>query len=113
MEQKDKTIAGKDETIEALTKERNDATAQLSTLNAQLSELKAANEKLTKQVDSLKAEVKELSEKETPMVNAESGVPAGNGTGEAPKEAKKCRITSDMSYEEIRAVKKAEREAKK
>ena len=62
-------------------------------------------------MDALKAEVKELSEKPTPMATAESGVPAGNGTGDAPSESRQRRITSDMSYEEILAFKRAQREA--
>ena len=64
----------------------------------------ATIETLKKQVADLKAEVKELAGKPAPMTNADSGIPADNGTGEAPKQ--KQRITSDMSYEEIRALKK-------
>lgn len=80
-------------------------------ISSRLSEKDAAIEKLKKQVDALKAEVKELSEKPTPMATAESGVPAGNGTGDAPSESRQRRITSDMSYEEILAFKRAQREA--
>ena len=80
-------------------------------ISSRLSEKDAAIEKLKKQVDALKAEVKELSEKPTPMATAESGVPAGNGTGDAPSESRQHRITSDMSYEEILAFKRAQREA--
>lgn len=108
---RDQQIADDVKTIETLTAEKEELNTQLSTLNSQLSEKDAAIaekdstiEKLTKQVNDLKAEVKELSEKPTPMVSAESGVPADNGTGEAPKQ--KPRIKSGMSYEEIRAMQK-------
>ena len=43
------------------------------------------------------------------MVDAGAGIPQDNGTGEAPKQKK--RITRNMSYEEIRAAKEAERQA--
>ena len=94
--------------------------SQLSTLNSQLSERdKSIEEKdalidqLKKQNAELKAEVKELSGKPAPMTDGAAGVPADNGTGEAPKGWQK-RITRNMSYKEIRAAKKkAKEEAKK
>jgi hypothetical protein len=46
------------------------------------------------------------------MTDEKSGIPADNGTGEAPKGYQK-RITRDMSYEEIRAAKKKAREEAK
>ena len=62
-------------------------------------------QKLQAQVDSLKAEVKELSEKPAPMVDAGAGIPAGNGTGDAPQQ-KGSRIKRGMSYEQIREAMK-------
>ena len=62
-------------------------------------------QKLQAQVDSLKAEVKELSEKPAPMVDAGAGIPAGNGTGDAPQQ-KVSRIKRGMSYEQIREAMK-------
>ena len=67
----------------------------------------ATIEKLHKQVKELQGEVKELSEKPAPMVDAGAGIPQDNGTGEAPK--KQERITSDMSYEEIQEFEKRKR----
>jgi Tfp pilus assembly protein FimV len=62
-------------------------------------------QKLQAQVDSLKAEVKELSEKPAPMVDAGAGIPAGNGTGDAPQQ-KGSRIKRGMSYKQIREAMK-------
>lgn len=105
-------VSERDKTIEenaAVIAERDKTIAEhVATIAAK----DATIEKLTKQVADLRSEVKELSEKPTPMVTAESGVPADNGTGEAPK-TEKPRITSDMSYEEILAFKRAQREAAK
>ncbi|MBQ8713003.1 MAG: S49 family peptidase [Prevotella sp.] len=96
--EKDATIAEREKTIEAHV--------------ATITEKDTAIEALKKQVSDLKAEVKELSEKPAPMVNAESGIPADNGTGDAPQQ-QKPRITSDMTYEEIRAMKKKAAEGAK
>ena len=109
MEEKDKTIAALQGDMECIAEERDlkakDLTLAFQNLEEKdktIAELKAANEKLAKQVDDLKAEVKELSEKPTPMVTAESGVPSANGTGAEPKPEKQQRIKPGMSYEEIR-----------
>lgn len=133
IEQKDKEIASLKDTLatlngiaeerDAAVKERNDISASLekagldyaeqgkalTAAEAKVAEHVATIEKLTKQVTELKAEVKELSGQPTPMVDAASGIPADNGTGDAPKQKK--RITSGMSYEEIRALKEEERRA--
>ena len=65
--------------------------------------LKAQIENQKKTIDDLKAEVKELSEKPDPMVGAGAGIPAGNGTGDAPKQDASS-IKPGMTYEEIRAA---------
>ena len=105
------TIATKSEAFDTLQKafdEQGKTLAESQALvterDTTIAELKEANEKLTKQVAELKAEVKELSEKPAPMVDGQAGVPAGNGTGDAPKYegAVKSEISSDMSVEEIR-----------
>lgn len=90
-------VEERDKTIETLNAEKEN-------LNSQLSEKATAIEALQKKVASLQAEVKELSEKPTPMVDAQAGVPADNGTGEAPKENPHQRIKPGMTYEEIRAT---------
>lgn len=126
--ERDKTIASLNETLatlEGIAKERDNAVQDVLNISASLekagldyaeqgkalSDAKveiakhvATIETLKKQVADLKAEVKELAGKPAPMTNAESGIPSDNGTGDAPKQ--KQRITSDMSYEEIRALKK-------
>ena len=66
-------------------------------INAQKDEIEA----LKKQVKDLKAEVKELSGDPAPMVDENAGIPAGNGTGDAPKQ-KASRIQRGMSYQQIR-----------
>ena len=125
---RDQTIASLKETLATLTgiaeerdaavQERNEIEASLrkagldyaeqgkalSHAEVKIAEHVATIETLKKQVADLKAEVKELAGKPAPMTNADSGIPADNGTGETPKQ--KQRITSDMSYEEIRALKK-------
>ena len=64
-----------------------------------IAEKQAEIDTLKKQVADLNAEVKELSEKPAPMMDADAGVPAGNGTGEAPK-VKQSKFHRGMSYEE-------------
>lgn len=91
------TIAERDATIAARDKS--------------IEEKDALIDQLKKQVSDLKAEVKELAGKPAPMTDAAAGIPQDNGTGEAPKQKK--RITRDMSYEEIRAAKKAAAEEAK
>lgn len=95
------TIAERDVTIAARDKS--------------IEEKDALIDQLKKQVSDLKAEVKELAGKPAPMTDAAAGIPQDNGTGEAPKQTG-SGITSEMSYEEVRAqVKKAaaEKAAKK
>jgi len=81
--------------------------ATIAAKDAALTEKDASIEALQKKVADLQAEVKELSEKPAPMTNADAGVPAGNGTGEAPKVNQHQRVKAGMTYEEIRALKKA------
>ena len=137
--EKDKEIASLKETLATLTgiaeerdaavKERDDISASLekagldyaeqgkalTDAEAKIAEQVATIEKLTKQVADLKAEVKELSEKPAPMVDAQAGAPAGNGTGEAPKYegAVRSEVTADMSVEDIRAKLRAKDEKQK
>jgi len=95
------TIAERDATIAARDKS--------------IEEKDALIDQLKKQVSDLKTEVKELAGKPAPMTDAAAGIPQDNGTGEAPKQTG-SGITSEMSYEEVRAqVKKAaaEKAAKK
>ena len=106
-EERDAAIRERNDISASLEKAGEDYAEQnkaLAAAEAKVAEKDAAIEKLTKQVNDLKAEVKELSEKPTPMVSEESGIPANNGTGEAPKQ--KPRIQSGMSYEEIRKMQK-------
>ena len=118
------TLNGIAEERDAAIQERNDISASLekagldyaeqgkalTAAEAKIAEHVATIEKLNKQVKELQSEVKELSEKPAPMVDAGAGIPQDNGTGEAPK--KQERITSDMSYEEIQEFEKRKREKK-
>jgi len=83
--------------------------ATIAAKDAAIAAKDANIEALQKKVADLQAEVKELSEKPAPMTNADAGVPAGNGTGEAPKVNQHQRVKAGMTYEEIRAIKKAEK----
>jgi len=138
VEAKDKEIASLKESLatlqgiaderDAAVKERDDISASLEkagldyaeqhnalvAAEAKIAEHVATIEKLTKQVAELKAEVKELSEKPTPMITAESGIPTDNATGEAPNiGGVKSEVTSDMSVDEIRAKLRAKDEKAK
>lgn len=113
-EQANATLAERDKTIETLTAEKDEQgktiaehVATITAKDAKIAEHVATIEKLHKQVKELQGEVKELSEKPAPMVDAGAGIPQDNGTGEAPK--KQERITSDMSYEEIQEFEKRKR----
>ena len=88
-------IADRDKTIA-------EHVATIAAKDAALTEKDASIEALQKKVADLQAEVKELSEKPAPMANAGAGVPAGNGTGEAPKVNQHQRVKAGMTYEEIR-----------
>lgn len=83
--------------------------ATIAAKDAAIAAKNASIEALQKKVADLQAEVKELSEKPAPMTNGDAGVPAGNGTGEAPKVNQHQRVKAGMTYEEIRALKKAEK----
>lgn len=116
-DQANATLAERDKTIETLTAEVDEKgktiaehAATITAKDAKIAEHTATIEKLNKQVKELQSEVKELSEKPAPMVDAGAGIPQDNGTGEGPK--KQERITSDMSYEEIQEFKKRQREKK-
>ena len=114
--EKDATIA----TLEGITEERDEKAKELATALKNLEEkdktiagMQENLDKLTAELDAKKkalaekeAEIKELAGKPTPMTNAASGVPADNGTGEAPKVNKHQRIKPGMSYKEIRASQK-------
>lgn len=113
------TLNGIAEERDAAIQERNDISASLekagldyaeqgkalTAAEAKIAEHVATIEKLNKQVKELQSEVKELSEKPAPMVDAGAGIPQDNGTGEAPKTQQK-RVKRNMSYEEIREAMK-------
>lgn len=98
IDKSDKEIASQAETIEENAKA--------------IAEKDALIEKLQKQVADLKAEVKDLSENPDPMVKEGAGVPAGNGTGEAPKVREKRITRQNMTYEHCREVAKERMEGK-
>lgn len=107
IDEKETAIAAKDEAIAERDKTIAEHVATIAAKDAALTEKDASIEALQKKVADLQAEVKELSEKPAPMTNADAGVPAGNGTGEAPKVNQHQRVKAGMTYEEIRALKKA------
>lgn len=102
IDEKETTIAAKDEAIAERDKTIAEHVATIAAKDAALTEKDASIEALQKKVADLQAEVKELSEKPAPMTNGDAGVPAGNGTGEAPKVNKHQRWKPGMSYEECR-----------
>ena len=109
--ERDKTIAELKEQVSGMEISLKDRAEELGVAFTRIEEKDKAiadalaeNEKLQKQVAYLQAEVKELSEKPAPMVDASAGVPEGNATGEAPKAPRQSRIKRGMSYKEIRAA---------
>ena len=126
---KDKEIAelkesldGQKNTAEQLQADIDQARKDIETANGTIAErdatitgLKEDVDKLTKQVSDLKAELKEMAGKPAPMANADSGIPADNGTGDAPEATGTVRSTvnANMSPEEIRdALRKRDAEIK-
>lgn len=126
---KDKKIAelkesldGQKNTAEQLQADIDQARKDIETANGTIAErdatitgLKEDIDKLTKQVSDLKAELKEMAGKPAPMANADSGIPADNGTGDAPEATGTVRSTvnANMSPEEIRdALRKRDAETK-
>ena len=124
---KDKEIAdlkesldGQKDTAEQLQADVDQARKDIETANGTIAERDAAIaerdksieekdaliDQLKKQVADLKAEVKELAGKPAPMTDEKSGIPADNGTGDAPEAtgAVKSVVSADMSPEEIRKV---------
>ena len=121
--ERDKTIAELKEslaTLNGIAEERNEATSKVQALetqieeqvkamteaNAKIAEHVATIETLQKQVANLRAEVKELSGQPAPMVDASSGIPADNGTGDAPKTRQKRITRENMTYKHCREVAK-------
>ncbi len=126
---KDKEIAelkesldGQKNTAEQLQADIDQARKDIETANGTIAErdatitgLKEDVDKLTKQVSDLKDELKEMAGKPAPMANADSGIPADNGTGDAPEATGTVRSTvnANMSPEEIRdALRKRDAEIK-
>lgn len=106
-------VADKDKTIEQLNAAIATKDEAFSTLQEAfkkhaetIASQKKTIEELTQRVAELGTEIKELSGRPTPMATADSGIPADNGNGEAPKPNKHQRIKRGMSYSEIRAIKK-------
>lgn len=106
VEQKDKEIAELKETLAGTQKSLDEKLAEdlkaITDRDETIAEQKTTIENLQKQVADLRAEVKELAAQPAPMTDADSGIPADNGTGNAPKVKNKRPIQSGMSYEEIR-----------
>jgi chromosome segregation ATPase len=116
VEQKDKEIADLqkrfDETNDTLKAAQDTIAERDKVIEGHVAAITGKDaeiENLRKQVADLTAEVKELAGRPAPMTDEKGGVPESNATGDAPRKHK--RITRDMSYEEIRAAKKAERKA--
>ena len=105
-------VAKNEETIEEMRGFVSERDKTIEANGKAIAEKDALIEKLQKQVAELKAEVKELSEKPAPMVDADAGIPAGNGTGEAPKMHEKRITRENMTYEHCREVAKERRTRK-
>ena len=116
------SLDGQKNTAEQLQADIDQARKDIETANATIAErdatitgLQENVDKLTKQVSDLKAEIKEMAGKPAPMANADCGIPADNGTGDAPEATGSVRSTvnANMSPKEIRdALRKRDEEAK-
>lgn len=108
-DQANATLAERDKTIETLTAEKDEQgktiaehAATIAAKDAKIAEHVATIEKLNKQVKELQSEVKELSEKPAPMVDAGAGIPQDNGTGDAPQyNGIKSAVKPGMTPKEI------------
>jgi ClpP class serine protease len=112
---KDKEIADLKEQLAGMQKSLDEKAAELQKTVEEgtkvdeenvkiINSLKETVDELNKQVANLKAEVKELSGNPAPMVDAGAGIPAGNGTGEAPKGHEKKITRANMTYAHCREV---------
>ena len=101
-------IDGHKATAEQLQADLDGARADIEKANGTIAERDKEIENLKKQVADLKAEVKEMAGSPAPMTNGDSGIPAGNGTGDKPKQNRHQRIQRGMSYEQIREAMKEE-----
>ena len=106
IEELNAAIDGHKNTAEQLQADLDGARADIEKANGTIAERDKEIADLKKKVADLQAEVKEMAEKPAHMVNGDSGIPAGNGTGDKPKQNRHQRIKSDMTYEEIRAAMK-------
>ena len=97
-------IDGHKATAEQLQADLDGARADIEKANGTIAERDKEIADLKKKVADLQAEVKEMAGSPAPMTNGDSGIPAGNGTGDKPKQNRHQRIKSDMTYEEIRAA---------
>ena len=101
-------IDGHKATAEQLQADLDGARADIEKANGTIAERDKEIENLKKQVADLQAEVKEMAGSPAPMTNGDSGIPAGNGTGDKPKQNRHQRIQRGMSYEQIREAMKEE-----
>lgn len=102
------SLDGQKSTAEQLQADIDQARKDIEAANGTIAEKDATIEKLTKQVSDLKAEVKELAGTPAPMTDEKSGIPADNGTGDAPKVRQKRITRENMTYENCRKVAKGE-----
>ena len=111
------TLSAEKERLNDMVTERDGIIAERDGIIAErdktIAEQQARIEELTAEVAAQKkalsekdAEIKELSEKPTPMVDASAGVPADNGTGDAPKSGNPTPIRPGMTYRQIREAMK-------
>ena len=98
----EESIAAAQEEIDRITETLHNAEAMIADRDKTIAQQKGVIETLQKQVADLRAEVKELAGKPAPMTDADSGIPADNGTGDAPKDKNHRPIRSGMTYKEIR-----------
>ena len=108
LSQRDKTIAEMQAALETVSADFARQGEALQAAQALVAERDATIDALQKQLAGLKAEVRELASKPAPMTSADSGIPADNGTGDAPK-ARQPRIRRGMSYEQILEAVKEDR----
>jgi chromosome segregation ATPase len=101
-------------TIEGLKEALAAANGMVSERDNTIASLQATIEAQKKQLAEKEAEIKELAGKPAPMTDAAAGVPANNGTGDAPKyKGVKSVITEGMSLEEKKAAIRAKDESRK
>lgn len=103
--ERDHSIGQLQADVDAARKGLDEKDALIAERDKTITELQTTIEAQKKQLAEKEAEIKELAGAPAHMVDAGAGIPAGNGTGDAPKQ-KQCKYRRGMDYKEYLAAAK-------